>query len=192
MYFAVFSSLVLSGCAFVQGQIESIDYPQDTAILIGDVPYQISPIKCFEIRGIDEDGDLDCYDHEGRKSASIAPVADYRRRIIEGNMKMKWASPEHQSFLFDFFHRGGKEKASQAIFSSAMRVYGNVAAIKDMVETHKVARELPGQEAKMRIQGTEAFMSGGMSAWQQHQSVRFQWHLNNSKYFASRKPFLIE
>ena len=38
----------------------------------------------------------------------------------------------------------------------------------------------------MKMKGVEAYMSGGMAAWQAHQFNFAQWHLNNSQYFLNQ------
>lgn len=48
------SAFFLGGCASMQAELEGLEYPADTAILIGDVAYQVSTIKCAQIKAIGE------------------------------------------------------------------------------------------------------------------------------------------
>jgi hypothetical protein len=190
------SSFLLGGCASIKAELQGMDYPPDTAILIGDIAYQISTIKCAQIKAIGEYGELDCYDLEGQQSASITPVSDWRRSLLKEKMDIEWASPEHQAYLFKYFHGGGKEKAARAIISSVQQVYGTYAAVKDLSDTIDKSREIDTQSAKMKIKGVEAYVSGGMPAWHAHQSNVTQWHLDNSRYFINQmnksNPMAIE
>lgn len=173
------SLFLLDGCASFSADIEGIDYPRDTAILIGDFAYRINTIKCAQVKAVGENGVLDCYDSEGRQSASISPASDLNRKYLKENMGMEWASPEHQAYLFDFYHRGGKEKMVGGFINSVQQV----AALRNFSDSLEKSRTINLTSAKMKIKGVEAYMSGGMSAWQVHQFNASQWHLNNSRYF---------
>lgn len=174
----------MGGCTTLSREFESISYPPDKAILIGDVAYQINAEKCAEIKNISEDGTLDCYDMEGKQSASISPTSEWRRNIIEE--RFKWASPEHQAFLFYLFHEGGAQKVVASAVNSAQQAYGSAAAIKSLADSSRASREMTIEGAKMSMKGTQAYMTGGMTAWQAHQSTLVQWHLNNAKYFSDK------
>lgn len=183
---AIASSFLLGGCASLKAGLEGIDHPADTAILIGDVAYQINTVKCAQIKAIGEDGALDCFDSESRQSASITPVSEWRRNFLKEKMGMDWASPEHQAFLFNYFHEGGQEKAMGALLSSVQQAYGTYASAKNLSDSLRKSGEIEMQSAQMKIKGIGAYMSGGMPAWQAHQSDVSQWHLANSRYFINQ------
>ena len=71
----ILPSALLGGCASMQAELEGLKYPADTAILIGDVAYQINTTKCAQIRAIGEGGALDCRDAEGRHRHRLHPWA---------------------------------------------------------------------------------------------------------------------
>ncbi len=185
--------LALAGCATLKAELEGINYPADTAILIGNVAYQINTAKCHKIKAIGEDGALDCYDSEDRRSASITPVSDWRRNLVKEKMGLEWASPEHQAFLFHMFHGGGMENMARAMASSAQQAYGTYTATKSLTDSLKKSREIELQNAQMKIKGVQAYASGGMPAWQAHQSNVIQWRLDNSRYFSTSvgRPALV-
>lgn len=181
--FLLFSSaslVFLSGCASIGEVVEGVDYPQDTAILIDGVPYQINMIKCAEIRSI-KNSDLDCYDQTGNQSASIAPVSAWRREIVEKNYG-GWASQKHQDFLFNYFHRGGMERNAAAIMQG-YGIFTQIKSINDMIDKSK---EMDATEAQKRLEGSTKYYSGGMSAWQAHQSNMAEWRLKNMDYFKNQ------
>ena len=179
---SISSFFLLTGCASIKAELQEIDYPKDTAILIGDSAYQINTVKCAKIKAIGEDGTLDCYDFDGIKSASITPVSDWRRNYLKENLGIKWASPEHQAFLFNYFHGGGKEKTANAI----LKAYGAIAAAKKLTDSLEKSKEIETQAAKMKIKGIEAYATGGMPAWHAHKFKTTQWHLENSRYFSNQ------
>lgn len=177
-------SFSLIGCASLTAELEG--FPADTAILIGDVAYQINTVKCAQIRAIGQHGSLDCYDSEGRQSASISPVAEWRRTYVEEKMGMDWASPEHQAYLTYMFHGGGNEKAAKAIASGALQAYGSIQSARNLLKSIDKSNEIQVQAAQMRLQGMQAYASGGMPAWQAHQFKVVQWHLDNSRFFVDQ------
>lgn len=190
---AISSSFLLGGCASLKDELEG-KYPPDTAILIGNVAYQMNTVKCAKIKAIGKNGALDCYDPEGRQSASITPVSDWRRNYIKEKMGLEWASTEHQDFLFYMFHGGGNEKLVGALVNSVQQSYANYAAAKNLSESLSKSREIAVQNAQMKIKGINAYVTGGMPAWQVHQVSVIQWHLDNSNYFRNQmnKSNLIE
>jgi len=189
---AIFSTLLLAGCASLDRELQGMDYPADTAILIGQVAYQINTTKCAQIRSIAKDGALDCYDTDGKQSASITPVSDFRRNLVQNHYGMAWASPEHQAFLFNFFHDGGQERTVAAIVGSAQQAYGIYASTKSMLDSIDKSKAIDARAAQIKADGAAAYMSG-MSAWQAHQSKVMQWHLDNANYFVDKmnKSMLI-
>jgi hypothetical protein len=182
---AIFSSLLLGGCASLNAELQGIDYPADTAILIGQIAYQINTTKCAQIRSIAKDGTLDCYDTDGKQSASITPVSDFRKNLVQNHHGMTWASAEHQAFLFDFFHGGGKERAAAAIVGSAQQAYGAYASTKSMLDSIDKSKAIDARSAQLKADGAAAYMSG-MPAWQAHQSKVLQWRVENAKYFVDQ------
>lgn len=172
--------LTLSSCASLQ---EERDYPADTAILIGDVAYQINTNRCAQIKAIGKDGALDCYDADDLRSPSITPVSEWRRTLLKEKMGMEWASPEHQAFLVNYFHRGGKEKGAAELANSLQQAYGNLAAAKASSNSIGKSRDIKIQEAQSKLSGVQAYVSGGSQAWQAHQMNVTQWRLDNSRYF---------
>lgn len=177
----VFSSCLLSGCASVFAELDG--FPEDTAILIGDVAYQINTVKCARIKAIDQYGVLDCYDSDGRQFAPISPVAEWRRTYIKEKMGMEWASPEHQAWLTYMTHGGGNEKAAEAIASGVLQAYSSIMSLSKSIDK---SREMQVQEAQMKLQGVQAYATGGMPAWQAHQQQVVQWHLDNTQFFVNQ------
>lgn len=182
----IFPSFLLGGCASMQAELEGLEYPADTAILIGDVAYQINTIKCAQIKAIGEDGALDCRDAAGQQSASITPVSAWRRNLLKKQMGIEWASPEHQDFLFNFFHKGGKEQVAAALFSSAQQIHGTYAAVKNMSDSIDKSKSIDRQNVQMKADGAAAYVSGGMPAWQAHQWKVIQWRQDNARYFLNQ------
>lgn len=192
---AISSSFLLGGCASLKESKEVFEgYQPDTAILIGDVPYLINTVKCAQIKSIGENGALDCYDSEGRQSASITPFANWRRNFIKEKMGMEWASPEHQDYLYYMIHGGGNQKVVGEFVNSMQQVRASYASVKNLNDSISKSREISSQEAQMKIKGVAAYMSGGMPAWLAHQSNVIQWRLDNSRYFLNQmnKSNLIE
>ena len=182
----ILPAFFLGGCASMQAELEGLEYPANTAILIGDVAYQINTIKCAQIKAIGEEGALDCRDAEGRQSASITPVSAWRRKLLKEQMGMEWASPAHQDFLFNFFHKGGKEQVAATLVSSAQQIHGTYAAVKNMSDSIDKSKSIDRQSAQMKADGAAAYMSGGMSAWQAHQWKVIQWRQDNARYFLNQ------
>ena len=178
------ATAMVSGCAALTEQFDG--YPADTAILIGDVAYQINTTKCAVIKGIGENSALDCHDSEGRRSASITPVSDWRRNLTKEKFGFEWASPEHQAFLFYMIRHGGTEKAVGAVMGAAQQSVAALAAAKSISDSIKKSREIEGQGAQMRVQGAGVYMSGGMPAWQVHQQKSVQWRLENARFFLNQ------
>lgn len=179
------ATILLGGCAGLKQEFDG--YPADTAILIDDVAYQINTTKCATIKGIDGiNGALDCYDADGRQTASVAPVPDWRRNLVKDRFGMEWASPEHQAFLFNFFHEGGKEKAAQSISNSMQESIGILVKTKNLIDTTQKSYSIQIQEAQLRTQGFVAYASGGMPAWQVHRANTVQWRLDNARFFTNQ------
>ena len=178
------ATVMVGGCAALTEQFDG--YPADTAILIGDVAYQINTTKCAVIKGIGEDGALDCHDSEGRRSASITPVSDWRRNLTKEKFGFEWASPEHQAFLFYMIRQGGTEKAVGSVMGTAQQLAGALAAAKSTSDSIKKSREIEGQGAQMRVQGAGVYFSGGMPAWQAHQQKSVEWRLDNARFFLNQ------
>ncbi len=99
---------------------------------------------------------------------------------------MEWASAEHQEFLFNYFHRGGKERAVNSIVGSAQQTIGAVSSIKGMVETMDKSQSIQAEAFQRKVQGTAAYMSGGLPAWQAHKMETSNWHLENAKFFGNQ------
>lgn len=184
---AIFPYFLLGGCASLKEVKEEFEgYQADTAILIGDVPYLINTVKCAQIKAIGENGALDCYDSEGRQSASITPFATWRRNFVKEKLGMEWASPKHQEYLFHMIHGGGNQKVMGGFVSSAHQVSENYTAAKNLNDSINKSKEISLQDAQMKMKGTAAYMSGGMPAWQAHQSNVMQWRQDNSRYFLNQ------
>ena len=181
--FYVTLTLLLGGCTSLPAELESISYPPDMAILITNVPYMVNSVKCAEIRSIGAERELHCYDAEGNKSAVITPVSEFRRNITKEKLGFEWASAEHQAFLFDFIHNGGADRAVGQMTGTMMKAYSTAKGIHDL---HEKQNEISEQEAEMKLKGTSAYLSGGMSAWQKHQFDVVQWRLDNSRFFSNQ------
>lgn len=172
---------ILEGCAWLKAEIEGVKYP--TAVIVNGVAYQINLVQCAQIKEIGPKGELVCYDMEGNQSASASPVSDWRRRYIEEDMGVEWASPEHQAFLFYMFHQGGIEEAAKAIVGSLQQGYTSYKSINNLVDSIDKSLEIQAKEASLTLSGMRAYMSGGMPAWQEHQYNVIVWRLNNVSYF---------
>ena len=183
VFLVIAAAFLLGGCAALD---EERNYPPSTAILIGDVAYQINNVRCAQIKGIGQDGALDCYDLNGRKSASVAPVSDWRRNHVKEKLGMEWASLQHQAYLFDFFHGGGLERTAKGIVDSIQQGYVNYAQVKNLADTLKKSEELEAERIQLGLKGIQAGLTGGTSAWQAHQAGMFQWHLNNARFFQNQ------
>lgn len=183
---AVFSSVFLGGCASLSAELQGLDYPADTPILIGDTAYQINTTKCARIRAIDAKGTLDCYDADGRQSAAITPVGEFRRNLVKKDLGREWGSPEHQDVVFRFFHGGGKEKAAQAVMGSVQQTYGAYASTKNLLNTIDRSKAIDARSAQIKADGAAAYMAGGMPAWQAYRANVVQWHLENSRFFSNQ------
>lgn len=193
VFLAIAAAFLLGGCAALD---EERNYPPSTAILIGDVAYQINAARCAQIKGIGEDGALDCYDLNGRQSASVTPVSDWRRNIVKEKMGMEWASPQHQAFLFDFFHGGGMDRTAKGLVGSIQQAYSNYAQVKNLADTLKKSGEIEAERTQLRLKGIQAGLTGGTPAWQAHQVGMVQWHLDNARFFQNQmnkttSPFLL-
>jgi hypothetical protein len=177
------SALASTGCASLQADIQGRDYPADTAILIGGTAYQINTYKCAKIKSIGDDGALDCYDPDDRKSASITPVSDWRRKLAEQHVGDTWASPKHQAFLYFMFHQGGGERALANAMNGVMQVRDTYSATKGILDSVDKSKEMDSKAAQLKLEGGGAYMRGGTPAWQAHNSKVIGWHLENSRYF---------
>jgi hypothetical protein len=180
---AVLVPVVLVGCASLDAELQGRDYPADTAILVGDVAYQINTTKCAQIRAIAQDGTLDCFDSGGRRSAAITPVSTWRRQFVTSQYGWAWGSPEHQAFLFNYFHGGGKEQAAAAIVGAAQQAYGAYASTKSTLAMIDKSKAIDARSAQIKADGAAAYMSGGLPAWQAHQISVIQWRVQNAQYF---------
>ena len=183
MLVVVFAAVLQTGCSTMMAQIESLEYPQDTAVWINERPYQISTIKCATIAAIDADGVLDCYDASGEKSASMAPVSDWRLRYVKEKMGFDWASPEHQAFLFDYFHNGGMQRNAAALKASAQESYQLYSSTKSLSDSVRKMGDIKREEGQLKAEGALAYYSGGMAGWDAHQSKVMSWRLQNARFF---------
>jgi len=172
-----------AGCTSLEAELESIRYHPDTAILIGDVPYQINAIKCAEIRSIGPDGELNCYDAAGNRSAAMTPVGSWKRRFLREKLGMEWASPEHQEFLFYMNHQGGMQQAINDVGNTTLQAYSAASNIADMLEHRS---DMEQQRARMKAEAATASAVGGMSAWQHHQFKLNAWYARNASYFREK------
>ena len=191
---AVFFFALLTGCASVHPDFPHNEFQADTPILVRGVAYQINTTACAQIRAVDKNGALDCYDVQGRQSASITPVGSFRQYLVKNELGLIWGSPEHQAFVFDYFYGGGKQRAQQAIMGSVQGVYGAYASTKSMLNMIDKSKAIDAQSAQQKAIGVAAYMSGGWPAWHAHQMNLAQWHLQNAQYFIneSTKPTALD
>lgn len=173
---------ILSGCATIEAGIEGSSFPQDTAVLVNGVPYQINMEKCAEIRSVDENGDLNCYDYAGNKSARISPVSEFRVSVLKDKMGMEWATPEHQIFLFNFYHRGGVERSVAAIRDGFQAAKG-INDYSKMVDDHFAKMdELRSRGGKVMHRVLSERMAGNKDPFLAHKIRREMWFQENLNF----------
>lgn len=180
------SVALLSGCAGVRADLQSLEFPPDTPILIGSVAYQVNMFKCARIRAVTADGALDCYDGNGQQSAAMTPVSDFRRKLVEEHLGMAWSSPKHQEYVFQFFYGGGQQQAATNIAGSLFQARDVYASTKSSLDSIDKSRDIADKSAQLKANGAAAYMTGGMPGWQAYQSDVLQWRLDNSRYFIER------
>lgn len=171
-----------ASCSTIEIMQESSEFPRDTAVIIGERNYLLNPIKCAEIRDIDEKGELDCYDTDGVQSAPVSPAAAFQARILKSQFNIDWGTPEHQEMLIHYLYEGGMEQALQGIQES-MSLMSEMLSIIDTIET---SQQMDRDEIGLRIEGINASLAGGTPALRAHRSRMMTWHMNNSRYFAEK------
>lgn len=173
----------LGGCALMREQIEGVSYPPDTPFLIGGVPYQVSAIKCFEIRSIAADGTLDCYDVEGKQSTPMTPVSDFRRKLAKEQFGLEWGSPAHQAFLINYFYKGGQESAARGLVNGVTVLRNQLSQAKLFRESQKKSVEIERKAAEWDTKEFQAAITGGPGALAEVKFLRMQWHMANAQFF---------
>lgn len=106
--------------------------------------------------------------------------------VVVEKSGLEWASPEHQEYLFYMIHGGGNQKVIGGFVSATQQAYGSYAVAKNLNDSLRKSQEIGAQDAKMKMKGVAAYMSGGLPAWQAHQLNVVQWRLDNSRYFVSQ------
>jgi hypothetical protein len=173
------AAVVGTGCTTIAIVNESKSFPRDTAIVLNDEKYLINTIKCAEVRGVSEEGVLDCYAIDGTQSAPVVPANALQVSLTESRSGLEWASPEHQAWLFNYFHGGGQERA----LANMQAGLAHIRSTLDLIDTIEAAEQMEQDEIKLNMEGFKASLTGGMSARQAHRALMVQWHLNNSRYF---------
>lgn len=174
------ASIASSGCATLAEQAQSLEYPLDTAILIGTVAYQINTVACAEIRSIEADGALNCYDASGKRTTPMTPVSDWRRKMAEEHLETTWASPKHQAWLFFMLHEGGLKKAVEGSVAGVMRARATIESAKATLKRAEQVGDLEQKIAQDRVNGAIAFATGGYPKWFAHQQAVSTWHIKNT------------
>lgn len=173
---AVFLTFITTGCSTISGVVEEVQFPRDTAIIIGKHHYLINTYKCAEARNIDERGVIDCYAVDGAKSTAVAPLSNLRISIFEKHAGFKWASEEHQALLYDLHYQGGKERLVGNLVNSVALVYLTVNLMKDVkYSTYESGAGFP-------IFGTAPELNN-MSIWDAREYSIANWQLHNASFY---------
>lgn len=172
----VFLASIATGCTTISGVVEEVQFPRDTAIIIGEYHYLVSIYKCAEARNINEDGVIDCYAADGSRSASVAPVGDLQLSMFKKYVKFAWASEEHQAYLYNIHYQGGKERIAANLVNSAALVYSTVNLMKEAkYSTYNSGGDYPKFGSNPEL--------NNMSMWDAREYSIANWKLHNANLY---------